>query len=85
MSDTGDRPVSVSYEYSYAVYRAAHSDPKWAVSELLTEALGTLRAIAIPHFHTGEQAAARASEAIACIERAAAEKLAEMEGDDDAR
>lgn len=83
MSDTGDRPDSVRSSSARA-YHAAHSDPKWAVHELLTDALGTLRAIAIP-LHTGEQAAAAAAESISRIDQAVAKKLTEIEGGDYAR
>jgi hypothetical protein len=82
MSDSAETPVSpddVERRRS-RIYRAANRDPQWAIAHLLTEAIGTLRSLTMP-FHTGEQAAKRAAEALAEIDAMVDRKL----GGDDAQ
>lgn len=73
MSDTSALPVSVDVRRD--LYRAAISDPDWAVRELLTVAVGTLRALTIPNVHPAAEARKRATEAIAEIDHLVAKKL----------
>jgi hypothetical protein len=81
MSDTTETPVSPDdVRRRSRVYLAANLDPQWAIANLLTETIGTLRALTMP-FHTGEQAGARAAETLAEIDRMVDEKL----GCDDAK
>lgn len=79
MSDTADTPDWTEQPEMVerrVVYRAALANPEWAVHELLTVALGTLRVLTVQY--TPAQMSARATEAVATIDRLVAEKLAEQ-------
>jgi hypothetical protein len=83
MSDTAETPVSPDDDKQrrrQRVYLAAARDPGWAVSHLLTEAVGTLRAVVHPD-HPDQYVRDRAAEALAEIDRMVDEKL----GGDDAQ
>lgn len=75
MSDTAETPDSAEYARRLALYRAASLDPVWARGEILTEAMGTLRALASANH--GDTAQDRAKEAVERIDAAVTEKLRE--------
>ena len=81
MSDTDPRPDSIDEKARREIatrrdlYRTARQDPEWFLSEVVPEAIGILRSLAL--FDHGAEAQKRAGEAIATIDALVAAKLEE--------